>query len=897
MRFFPTLLAAFLVLLVSPAFGQTNRLILTPGSTRSGGSLTDQTDALVRQFARNTTALTRASREARSRATGRSKGQFSMPARVEISGLPPVRSRVGGGINLVFETSGARAFPSAYKTLLQTTFDNAESTLNLFFGSPQSGGDVYVRNYDADISDRDAVSGGYYLPNNGSGQREIRFPVYLSNEAAAVNFIHAVLLAYQGSKPYGLDAFQEGLVRAATMRVVRTPSATPGLDQDKIEEALGNSYDVGAQYDWFNQRALGGPRFIANNLRDTPLPSGGSLGGVYLLRYLMAGSAWQKVLAEYPTFIANFNNAYYSVLIAPDDAEALLLAAQAVLNTLRPSDPTIEGYSFAEWAKRQFILETTQTAGLKLLVEPIPITSGLASTDFGVYLIQATYFSSQSNGDETLLSGTSYPIFWDRSFNRIFPDSQSERMDIAGAYGSVVPNFPDQNAGKIYRVVVDIPVQDQIARAYLPAGAVATSALVAPRDFYGSVIGVVPAANSTLKVRVTIGSEVIDNIPVTDNAFGALIGTSNYLGARSLVIDLIQVVGTTETVLLTRRVNKGPGALAVNLNVGADSAFTFGSGIPKGLSLVGFPVDPFASTPSGVLGIGPSIGALIARYNASRAKYELAPEVEPFKLGLGHFVRLNQAIPTLTVPGRVATTATAVALRPGWNLVTTPLGEAVPSSRVTVVRAANFPRTYAEAAGEDVGLDFFGFVPGANDTVTGAPETGGWASVTAFEPGKAYFVRCLAPEGVTLLFNYEDNGGRSVDPRLQPQFAYSVRAELGRKRADVVLGLDPKATLSFDRGFDSDLPPSVGGLQVVSAVNQYRDVRSLTAYQTFEFRVDGLKKGDRYSLVFDAIKGDFDRMTLIESTGRRTSLFRGHRLPLRATGPSASFKLIVEGAR
>jgi hypothetical protein len=38
------------------------------------------------------------------------------------------------------------------------------------------------------------------------------------------------------------------------------------------EDVLENLYDTGTWYDWFNQRALGGPIFIAPNLRDVPLP-------------------------------------------------------------------------------------------------------------------------------------------------------------------------------------------------------------------------------------------------------------------------------------------------------------------------------------------------------------------------------------------------------------------------------------------------------------------------------------------------------------------------------------------------------------------------------------------------------------------------------------------------
>ena len=147
---------------------------------------------------------------------------------------------------------------------------------------PAVGGNVHVANFDASIGDRDAVAGGYYLPDNGSGVPEIRFPVYNANETVAVNFIHCLLLAYLGPDGYAWDGFEEGLVRAVTMQVARTSSALPaGLDPGVIETVLENSYDMEGAYDWDNQRPLSGPVFIAPNLRSLPLPvSGGS--GPYL---------------------------------------------------------------------------------------------------------------------------------------------------------------------------------------------------------------------------------------------------------------------------------------------------------------------------------------------------------------------------------------------------------------------------------------------------------------------------------------------------------------------------------------------------------------------------------------------------------------------------------------
>ena len=171
---------------------------------------------------------------------------FSMPmvAQLTMQGvgprMPVVRGGTRGGsspITLAFDTSGPRVFPTGYRDLLQSVLDTARPTMDIVFGTPNVGGSVRVRSYDADIGDRDAVAGGIYVPDNGFGEAEIRFPVYSNNEAAAVNFLHTLLLAYLGPASYGYDAFQEGLVRAATMRVSRSAGAMPaGLSGSQIAQ-------------------------------------------------------------------------------------------------------------------------------------------------------------------------------------------------------------------------------------------------------------------------------------------------------------------------------------------------------------------------------------------------------------------------------------------------------------------------------------------------------------------------------------------------------------------------------------------------------------------------------------------------------------------------------------
>lgn len=838
-------------------------------SYRSPGDTYARTDAAMRTYAINTDRLTQLQRD-RMKAIGRYNDRipFSLPAtvRLAINGRPlaPVR-RDPGDLVLVFDASGTYAFPSAYRALLQSVFDTAKATLNVVFGRPASGGNVLVKNYDASIGDRDAVAGGYFLPNNGSNQPEIRFPEYNSPEAAAVNFLHVLLLAYIGPSAYGFDGFQEGLARAATMKVARSPGALPGtLDPGLIEATLDNTYDVGAFYDWYNQRALGGRQFIASNLRDVPLPPGGSLGGIYLLRFQMAGSAWQKLIAENPGFIAEFNRRVYLQPGAAGDIVALAAIGQAALDTVKgATNSLVEGLSFPNWLRRQYVLETKDTLGVKLLVQPTPITSGLGGSDYGVFDVSATYFETQVGGNEILLSGLAYPAFWDQSYNRVFPSAQEDQMPISGAYGSVTPNLPDLNGGVPYRCVVDIPVGDRVARAYLPAGSVATASNPTPNNFYGTVTGLTLTSGATARVRVMSGSTVLAQPALRNGSFGALVNNASFNGYARLKIDVIRTISGADSIQMTRFVNKGPGELALDLRVGGEVNYTLPGGLLKGIQMVGLPVDPWVSSASDLLGL-PDNRILIARYDPSLVTYDLYPDTGAVLQGHGYFVRVDAA-QTLVVPGRTHPgAAVLVALKPGWNMVTCPLTENVETNRIQVVRTSEFPATYAESAGVTLGSEFFEFKRGANDAASGAPETGTMVPAVRFEPGKAYFVRVLVAEGISLLFRPTTLTARPGPAFKQTGWRLKASLTVTPATTVAVLGQSNTGTRNFDRREDSGIPPRIGGVQmyVESTEPLYKDVRRVNLGETYKLRMDGLVKDKIYTVNLNQMLGTAPQFVL-----------------------------------
>ena len=901
------------------AYAQTNTLTVEIGSTRSSS---DPVATAVKKTAKNIAAITDGAK--RRLLAKHPNLQISFPTRVNLTrnGIPVrTRSTRGGGpITLTFSTTTGHTFPATYQTFLQTVFSDVQSELTAKFGQPFAAGNILVSNYDATIDDRDAVAGGIYLPDNGSGQQEIRFPVYNSNETAAVNFVHTLLLAYQGTTPYPYDGLEEGLVRGVTATIMRE-NLISGLDLGTIESILSSTYDVQGYYDWYNQRGLAGPLFIAPNLKAQTVGAGTN-GGLYLLRYRMSGSAWSKVLTEYPAFAKDFNTLIASDTSVLSSVPTLVQKAQTVISTERPSNATVEGLSFSEWFRRQFILQPTISAGTKLVVEAVPETPDTTTSttpDFGLFDFATTYFSTDSSGNETLLNATAYPLYLDSTYNRFSPAAQDDQMAISVGYGSVTPNFlSSYEGGLIYRVAVDIPVNDQVTRVFVPAGGVSTSSNATPNELFGTVSGVDLASGDTLDVKVYVGADLVTDAPVVNGAFGVNVISSfvaEYNLARTIEVQVWKTSGATNTMLLDRFVDKPTtGTLAdgsqigfaLDLRVNQDSFYNFS--LAAGINALGFPIDPFESDPAAVLGATPS-QLLVARYDGVAGKYALNPNVEPFKIGHGYFT-LYPTGGTVPVAGRgYSTTPLSVALAPGWNLISNPYPTTVSQSQVLVYHANDLtaPATFLTAAttGTLIGNTFFQFVPGANDSAAGYPTAGSFTAATQFAPGQAYFVQCLAPEGVVLEFTPGTTSGVKVRSSAQPAVAPTPKWQVhvgittgNGDSADCVVGMAAAATTGIDRALDSGIPPSVGGLQIVSNAVQplYRDFQPIGHSVSYSLAVSNLKVGKAYTMRFVSEAGFAPRVTLKNgSSGVISTIQRNGRYYFVATSSSQTFTLTAIG--
>ena len=889
--------AAFAALVLSvAAFGQADLRVEVAGS-RGLDDVATKVDSAARLYNHNLAVLSE-----RSRLLRRDQSVFSQPVRAWLTSsgsvLPATgkgRGRGPGALTLQFDSSGSRAFPSNYQAFLQSVFAAATPTLDTIFGQAMNAGTVHVLNYDADLPDRAAVSGGVFVPNGTSGM-EIHFPVYQNDIAAAINFIHTLLLAYTGTTPYPGDAFTEGFVRAATMAACRTPGVIPNNPTAAdIEAVLDGLYDSSAEYDWSNAPGLGGPAFVAPNLVTTPLPVGGSTGGIYLLRFKMAGTAWAKVITQYPTFLAQFNSVYSANPSAYQTPAAVAALGQQVINTLSGgSGATVEGKSFADWMLRQWILDTRLSPGLKLVAEAVPVPPSV-SDDFGVFGIVLNAFRVDASGNETLQSGRCYPLYWRPEFTRFFMTAQDDIVQVGAGYGSVVPNFgADLFANAPYRVAVDLPYGGKVARMYLPAGAVATADHPVANNVYGTLTGF-PADSTSYTVVVDwVGGS--NNVQVQNLAFGMTINDTNFDKAQSVTVKVFKVVSGSATEVFRRVVSKGFGPLALDLRTdNCDTSFTLP--LPAKMGLVGLPFEPYRTNAADVFGMT-DLGALIARYNSIFARYDLYPNEGEVRAGLGFFVRPATG-GSVTVKGLTSrNTPTSVALQPGWNMITPPDDQSLATTDVQVTQTSTSVVSWSSAAGSLVGTVFFKWVP---DNVN--PDLGTFVPGTTFDPGVGYFVRALDADGAVLVFSPKSRGrvassalsvatGTSTITNPVAKWSVDLTATSSTGNYSVVTtSCSTVGSVLDNPRYDDKLPPSPGGFQlsVQSGADYYRKLWPVSQ-RNFTIKLTGLQPGVRYTLRAPKITGA-KSLNIQLPGGRVYPLNTGGSISFNATTPTMQIQV------
>jgi hypothetical protein len=728
----------------------------------------------------------------------RRNGELILPSRTRSDGL-------GNGALSFQIVDGDNPFPPAYKALLQTILNAAPALVEAEYGKPARTLTIQVVNYDDTIGDRDAVVGGIYDVSNS----RFLFPIYNSREAAAVNLLNLVVQAFHADVAPFYDVWEAGFARAVTARIARGSAfrSLAGLNPAFIDLTLDNTYDARPYYDAWNQPTLGSPSFIAPSLRQPPI-AGGTTGGLWLVRYQMAGSVWLKLATEYPSFFREFNQRYYqnyTPALRGDTTQLLNLAKQTLAAIAGNPNPTVEGVPFDQWARRQYILDTSVTYGRKLHAQMFPYASRLQPDEQAVFTVFLTYFQTTRVGnswDESLLNGACYPIYWDFAYNRLTLSPQYERVDIRVGTGAVMPSFVGAETAN-QRLTVDFSVGTENAKVYYPSSKV--QGVNFRNNFFGVVFGLDEG-----EVEVQIGTET-RRAPVTKGAFGMQFSEETLSRERVAVLTFYNAQGAQ---VGTWRTNMGVGFHYVQATL-LTPAGLFTLNRSAGLHMISLPLRPYETDMAKLLNI-PASQLRLAQWRQESFNYTYYPATPPPAPGVGYFLQLSSPI-NITIQGDPppADRPFAIALQPGWNLVGVPFNQPIPVNSLQVVHQFSSPVSW-ETATEALG----GEPPLVGSRVWTLGSFGTYVQATQLEPGRAYWIRVLRPEGVTLLVPPPTGStGRAARATDAPAWAMELTLQSPLGGGVATVGIDAAAR-TRGYAYNHDAPPALPGMSAFGILDE-----------------------------------------------------------------------------
>lgn len=667
------------------------------------------------------------------------------------------------------------------------------------YGKPAASGVVKVRSMgffeDGSATEvQRLVFGAYNVSEN-----RIYLPLYRSVDSIAHAFMLNVLHAFHGPLALHYDAWEQGFARAAATVLARDPAF--GF----LDPTANNLYTLLPQYDLINQPALGNSTFFPPSQADIPIDGQFTIAKMLQPRLGMSGAAWLKAYIENDAFFRNFNAAYYAQAdgdpALPGNVPALRAIAGAVL-------PTVEGRPFAQWFERQYVLDTSVTAGPKLYAFILPSENSATSGQSA--LIVLVHYQTQSSGDETLRTGRAYATYFDAQGFRI-PSlgTASEQTQIEAGEGFLTTlAFPNQGFDD-GRITMDFAVNGITTRTWLPSG------------IEGDVQAVLPAAGAA-------GDVAVDQLIVPS---GATRGKTGAIARGGFGLSLGAVFGelarTTVTVLnagvtTTYRRNTGDG---INWLVLAEDGASGGvvdvaKVFPTDtLRLVSFPVRPLNPSVESALGLG-AAEFVLTQWDPLRNLYEMVvpdkPVVGALTPGRGYWMRLLPNVGAVNHQISLKGVAPArdvdftIAAPYGWNLIGSPFADPIDLEQILVKFLENDPIPWSEAVtGNLVAAQPFAYDPATRAyTAASTLDGGAW---------QGYWLRVFAPAGVTLLLPGPDAPSRaarvtrSVAPRrTQPFWSVRLRAARDGQSAAVALGAAPGATAQVDARWDTELPPDPG---------------------------------------------------------------------------------------
>ncbi len=577
--------------------------------------------------------------------------------------------------------------------------------------------------------------------------------------------------AFHAQNPIAYHAWEIGMARAAAVASAVLLQSRFSA-QNPVDPA--NGFYFTPYYDALNQPALANNTFTPPTKSDQPF-NAASLSGMLVPRLQMSSTAWLKCYIENPNFFKQFNTGsadglgtggYYGAVktdatIANDVTRLRAIAKSAV--------PTVELLGFDAWFEQQFVFDTSVTPGNKIYVYSQPTFPATAQgTDSGAALF-VVYYRTASTGDESDLSGAANLIYWDYNFvNRLLLPS-FEALNITNGFGTVAPFFTDigGNPADTMRIAIDVPLNQQYARIYFPAGR--TGSPNSPNDVSGVLIG---ATDGAISVTFDGGTGAITGTAV-QGAFGLQGGAGAMPeGLSRTRISFTPTGGTA--VQIQRNTYQRRDSLSrlgvfpiFNLFALAPT-LTLSHVFPAGPQMITLPLKPFSNDIAKLLGTDPA-KTLLAQYqqgSSATDKYLKYPSLPLYQPGYALWSAFSSDVNATNITGERtdAQQYISVNLPFGWTQIGSPY---ITNLNITtdlqfqylggdVLTLAQAISQNLVAAGIVGWTTAGGYQDIASATVQGTPQN-------TLEAWKGYWIRVLATEGVTL--TYANPANRSARSR------------------------------------------------------------------------------------------------------------------------------------
>jgi len=655
------------------------------------------------------------------------------------------------------------------------------------------------------------LAGGIY----DATRNEIRIPPLLPGSFAfdSFNLAHLILQAFHDDVMFSFEAWEEGFARAAALLVHTrydptfepgNPNASGGFD----------SFYMLSIYDFLNAPGLGNAVFFSPSASQTAM--GEFLGS---WRLGMCEAAWLKVAAENPNFFKSFNEAYYSQYYPSLEGNipALKQLAASVV-------PTVEGLTFTDWYRRQYVLDTSITLGRKLYVASIPMNESVS--------INLHLFTTSPDGDETPQGGTAHLVYSNYASDDLFAEEGYE-TDIPAigedaGYGYISPSF--YNIGGPSRVRIDIAVGPLATTVFFPynvSGPFGGDPFAPFNPLFGTVLG------------SDEGSIILT---------GGYTGTANIVHGVFYFTTLPKLTSPTK-VTIEYTADDTEQTTTLQKNMGWEySAILFPSPASvkllshrytKGLTgyqMISLPGRPLVSDEAAVFGVPPN-RFLMARWRPEMAgenKYELYPNITtPLAPGVGAWVKLENDVNVSVQAEPISTEEDfRIHLPSGFNQIGVPVEASFNLADLFVQVPGGVPQSFgaAQAAGLVSGGVFeFSQAEGYRLTTTLSPWNGYWLRVTSANGIDLIFpTQGMAVGGRHSVFSNQcsvKRGTGSASPsRILPGTVGMEQKQMRRndwsfrlsastsiaKDLDNYLGVTPRATDGFDTVYDIVQPPEFG---------------------------------------------------------------------------------------